>query len=49
MTILDRVLRFLGSLGSQIPQSPLPSGPPIMGTPAELPQPRMVTRKGWLS
>ena len=35
----QRLRRFLGSAGSQAPQSP-----PIRGTPADEPQPRMVTR-----
>ena len=35
----QRLRRFLGSAGSQAPQSP-----PIRGTPAEEPQPRMVAR-----
>ena len=29
----DRVRRFFGSAGSHSPQSPPPSGPPIIGTP----------------
>jgi len=44
MTALDRVRRLRTSFGSQAPQSPRPSGPPICGTPAEPPQPSMITR-----
>ena len=32
-------------LGSQAPQSPAPSGPPMRGTPPEEPEPRMVTSR----
>src|ERR1700761_3194012 len=39
----DRVRRFLGSAGSQAPQSPPPSAPPIIGTPADPPVPNSVT------
>src|ERR1044071_34112 len=35
--------RFLGSRGSQTPQSPAPSAPPMKGTPVEPPVPSRMT------
>ena len=37
--MLARVRRLRGSAGSQTPQSPRPSAPPIIGTPADPPVP----------
>ena len=45
ITTPARVRRLRGSAGSHAPQSPRPSGPPTIGTPAEPPQPRTVTVK----